>query len=180
MGDRSGSETLGEGHFLRLVRRDGWEYVERTRPVRSVFIAAVTDQGRLLLTLEERIPVRRTVVGFPAGLVGDVAGEEDETLEAAVRRELLEETGFAATSVTVLTEGPTSPGMNTEVIAVMLAQGLRREGAGGGVAGEAIAVHEVPLEEVDAWLQARIAEGLLIDPKVYTGLYFLGRGAPRP
>jgi ADP-ribose pyrophosphatase len=36
-------------------------------------------------------------------------------------------------------------------------------------------VHLVPLVEADSWLQARAAEGYLIDPKVYAGLYFLGR-----
>src|SRR3954462_13636416 len=66
MGDSRG-EVVGEGRFLRLVRRDGWEYVERTGPIRAVFIAAVTDDGRLLLTLEHRVPVDAAVVGFPAG-----------------------------------------------------------------------------------------------------------------
>jgi ADP-ribose pyrophosphatase len=168
MSERPGEETLGQGKFLRLVRRDGWEYVERTRPVRSVFIVAVTPQGRLLLTREDRIPVGRTVVGCPAGLVGDVLGEESETLEAGVRRELLEETGFEAA-------------MNGEVIAIMLAEGLRRVAPGGGVEGESIVVHEVPLDHVDAWLRRCVADGLLIDPKVYAGLYFLGRrGTPPP
>ncbi|CAN5618287.1 NUDIX hydrolase [soil metagenome] len=167
--------VLGEGRFLRLVRRAGWEYVERTRPVRSVFIAAMTDEGRLLLTVEHRIPLGRAAVGFPAGLVGDLDGEENESLETAVRRELIEEAGYEPRSVEFLSQGPTSPGMTDEVIALALATGLSKVGDGGGIAGESIAVHEVPLDEVDAWLRARVAEGALIDPKVYACLYFLGR-----
>src|SRR5438270_7882 len=80
-------DVLGEGKFLRLIRRDGWEYVERTRPIRAVFIAAVTEDGKLLLTDERRVPVGASVVGFPAGLVGDSEGSEGEELEAATRRE---------------------------------------------------------------------------------------------
>src|SRR5437773_3371073 len=107
-------EVLGEGKFLRLVRRNGWEFVERTKPVRAAFIAALTDGGRLILTREYRVPVGKTVVGFPAGLIGDTAGRESELLEAAVRRELVEEAGFAAERVTLLTEGPTSAGQTEE------------------------------------------------------------------
>jgi ADP-ribose pyrophosphatase len=177
MSDPEDDQTLGQGRFLRLVRRAGWEYVERVRPIRSVFIAAVTDGGHLLLTMEHRVPVGRVVVGFPAGLVGDAAGEEAESLETAVRRELLEETGFEADRVFFLSEGPTSAGMNSEVTALMLAEGLRQVAEGGGVGGEAITVHQVPLDHVEAWLRDRLAEGYLIDPKVYAGLFFLGRGS---
>ncbi len=168
-------EVLGQGKFLRLVRRNGWEFVERTKPVRAAFIVAVTDDGRLLLTEEYRVPVGAAVIGCPAGLVGDADGQEDESLEDAVRRELLEEAGYEAETVRLLTRGPTSPGMTVEVIAVALARGLRKVGAGGGVGGERIAIREVPLADVDAWLEDRVRDGCLIDPKVYTGLYFLRR-----
>lgn len=166
---------LGEGRFLRLVRRAGWEYVERARPVGSVFIAAVTDDRHLILTIEDRIPVNAPVVGLPAGLVGDEPGTEGEPPEAAVRRELIEEAGYAADHVEILSRGPTSPGMTDEVIALALATGLTRVGPGGGRAAESITTHPVPLAEVDAWLAARVAEGALIDPKVYACLYFLDR-----
>jgi len=45
--------------------------------------------------------------------------------------------------------------------------------AGGGVGHENITVHEVPLSEVHDWLAAKASEGLLIEPKVYAGLYFI-------
>jgi ADP-ribose pyrophosphatase len=175
MSDKIGPEVIGQGKFLRLIRRDGWEYAERTRPIRAVFIAAITDSGELLLTLEHRVPVDASVVGFPAGLVGDTEGREGEELETATRRELVEEAGYHPESVQFLTKGPTSPGITDEVIAIMLATGLRQVGAGGGIGGESIAIHKVPLGEVDAWLEARVAEGTLVDPKVYSGLYFIER-----
>jgi ADP-ribose pyrophosphatase len=173
-------EVLGEGRFLRLIRRQGWEYVVRARPVRSVFIAAVTDQGRLLLTREHRVSLGRAAVGFPAGLVGDLVGEESEAIEAAVSRELVEEAGYEAASVEFLSQGPTSPGMTDEVIALALATGLRQVGPGGGIGGESIVLHEVPLGEVDAWLDARVAEGALVDAKVFACLYYLARSGLFP
>jgi ADP-ribose diphosphatase len=171
---------LGEGRFLSLIRRDGWEYVVRARPVRSVFIAAVTDEGRLLLTLEHRIPLGRAAIGFPAGLVGDLVGEESEAIEAAVRRELVEEAGYEASRVEFLSQGPTSPGMTDEVIVLALATGLRKVGAGGGLEGESIALHEVPLGEVDAWLETLVAEGVLVDAKVLACLYYMSRSGRFP
>ena len=51
---------------------------------------------------------------------------------------------------------------------------LRRVSAGGGVATEDIAVHEAPLTEVGEWLEAKAKSGVLVDPKIYAGLYFIG------
>jgi ADP-ribose pyrophosphatase len=168
------TEVLGQGRWLRLVRRDGWEFVERTRPVRAAFIGAVTDDGRLILTEEYREAVGVSVIGCPAGLIGD-GDAAGETLEEGAARELREEAGYQAARVTEVTRGPTSPGQTDEVIAVVLAEGLTRVGPGGGTGGERIRLQEVPLGEVDAWLSARVAAGRLIDPKVYTVLYFLSR-----
>jgi ADP-ribose pyrophosphatase len=74
----------------------------------------------------------------------------------------------------------TSPGMTSEVVTIFRAHGLRRVSAGGGVAGEDIRVHEVPLAEVDAWLGARARDGFTIAVKVYAGLYFARVSAQAP
>jgi ADP-ribose pyrophosphatase len=58
---------------------------------------------------------------------------------------------------------------------MFLASGLRRVGSGGGVAHEDITVHEVPLTQIHEWLEGRAKSGVLIDPKVYAGLYFILR-----
>src|SRR5438270_11722809 len=129
MSGHDASEMLYKGKFLHLIRRKGWEYVERPNGGGAVFIMAVTADEKVLLTHEYRVPVEAEVIGMPAGLVGDLGSEE--TLETAVRRELVEETGYEAETVDLLTKGPTSPGLCDEVIAVMLATGLRRIGAGG-------------------------------------------------
>jgi ADP-ribose pyrophosphatase len=166
-------EVLATGRFLRLVRRGRWEYVERSRPVGAAFIGAVTQDGRLLVTEEFRIPVNAWVIGCPAGLVGDLDESAGEGIVEAVGRELVEEAGYEPTTVRVLTAGPTSPGQNAEVITIVLAEGLRRVGPGGGTPEEQIRCHEVPLGEIDVWLAEREREGRLIDPKVYSVLYFI-------
>jgi ADP-ribose pyrophosphatase len=50
---------------------------------------------------------------------------------------------------------------------------LRRAGKGGGVAHEDIVIHEVPLGELTAWFLTKTRLGILIDPKVYAGLFFV-------
>jgi ADP-ribose pyrophosphatase len=52
------------------------------------------EPPRLVLIREYRVPVADYVLGLPAGLV-----EGEESLETAIARELLEETGFALSQV---------------------------------------------------------------------------------
>lgn len=166
--------TLAAGRFLALVREGHWEYAERTNATGAAIIVAVTEAKRLLLVEQYRLPVHARTIEWPAGIVGDEPGSGQEAHVEAARRELLEETGYHAEHWRTLTHGPASSGLTSETVTLFLATGLRRVGTGGGVAHEDITVHEVPLAEVDAWLEARARTGRLIDPKVYAGLYFLG------
>ncbi|MBI3932626.1 MAG: NUDIX hydrolase [Acidobacteria bacterium] len=170
MADR---EVLGEGRHLRLVREDGWEHVERPGITGIAVLVAVTAEGRLLLVEQHRPPVRARVLELPAGLAGDTPAHAGEDPAIAARRELLEETGYEADEITTLAAGPPSAGLTSEVVTFFRARGLRRVAAGGGDAVEQIVVHEVPLDGIDAWLRSKRAGGLLVDPKVYAGLYFL-------
>lgn len=163
---------LAEGRHLRFVSRDGWEFVDRPHVTGIAVLVAVTEEGRLLLVEQRRPAVSRSVIELPAGLCGDEADARGEPLEAAARRELLEETGYEAREVAPLTQGPPSAGVSSEVVTFFRARGLTRRAAGGGVASERIVVHEVPLAEADAWLSGREAEGAVVDPKVWAGLYF--------
>ncbi|HQU45633.1 MAG: DNA mismatch repair protein MutT [Planctomycetia bacterium 21-64-5] len=163
---------LAEGKHLRLVREGHWEYAERTKATSAVVIVAVTDDRRLLLAEQYRIPVGKRVIELPAGLVGDIEGEETDELEGAARRELLEETGYEAESVHVMAMGPPTSGLATELVALVVARGLKQVAAGGGIESEQIEVHAIPLDRVASWLQEQASRDVLIDPKVYAGLYF--------
>lgn len=163
-------ETLYEGKFLDMVKEGRWEYCRRKNDTQAVMIFACTPEGKVLLVEEFRPPIGKPCLCFPAGLSGD---EGPESHELAARRELLEETGYEAAEMRYLFTGPSSPGLTSETLHFFLATGLRRVAAGGGVESENITVREVPLAEIDAWLHARAAEGIAVDPRVYTGLYFL-------
>ncbi len=169
-------QVLAEGRFARLVSQDGWEWVERVNSSGAAVIVAVTDDGELVLVEQFRIPLGRSVIELPAGLAGDIVGSEEEDLAEAARRELLEETGFESSRMTPLVEGPSSAGLASETYTLFLARGAHRVGPGGGDHSEDIRVHVVPLDQVPAWLEeAKRRDGVMVDPKVYAGLYFATR-----
>jgi ADP-ribose pyrophosphatase len=169
------TEVIGEGRFLRLVVRRGWEMAERKAVTEIAVIVAVTPAGELLLVEQHREAVGGTVLELPAGLAGDEPGREHEPLEEAARRELLEETGWDCERVERLSAGPPSSGMSSEVVTLLRAHGLSRRGEGGGTADEGITVHAVPLGEAPEWLRERERGGTLVDPKVWAGLWFAER-----
>lgn len=163
-------EVLYEGKFLNMAKEGRWEFCERVNDTRAAMIFACTPDNKVLLVEEFRPPVGARCLCFPAGLVGDVA---PESAAAAAIRELEEETGYTAAGMQFLFSGPSSPGLTSEMLSFFLATGLSRVSQGGGVEGENITVHEVPMDSIDSWLAQKDTEGVLIDSRLYAGLYFL-------
>jgi ADP-ribose pyrophosphatase len=165
--------VLYDGKHIQLVKRDRWEYARRKNLTGIVAIVAVTNDGKLILVEQHRPPVGARVIELPAGLAGDVAGQELEELSAAARRELLEETGYEADGMREVGAGAASAGMSDEIITLFLATGLRKTGTGEGDGSEEITVHEIPITDLQAYLDRKVREGCLIDLKVYAGLFFV-------
>ncbi len=166
-------EILAEGRFLRLSRRGRWEYVSRVNAAGAVHILAVTPDDELLMVDQYRVPMDGRVLELPAGIVGDADGGADDTPETAAVRELIEETGYRPGRVERLYQGPSSPGMASEVVTVVRAFDLERVGDGGGLDDEDIRVLRVPLCGVRDWLAEQVAAGRTVDHKVYAALFFL-------
>ena len=155
-------KKIFEGKKIVVRERDGWEFVERKSAKEAVAIIAVS-RGKLVLTEQYRRPVDARVIDLPAGLI-----EEHGPAETA-RRELEEETGFSCDRVKRLVKATTSPGITSELVTYFRAINPKRMEKGGGVEGEDIKVHVVPLSGIEKWLKKQRA---LIDSKVWTGLYF--------
>jgi ADP-ribose pyrophosphatase len=160
------------GRYLNLIERDHWEFVTRPNAHAVVVITAVTPENEIVLVEQFRKPVDARIIELPAGLVGDQGNPDEPVLEAA-GRELVEETGFEASTLELLMECPTSAGMTDEIISFVLARGLRRVGPGGGDESEDIETHLVPLAEADNWLDDKHRAGIPLDPKIFTALYWL-------
>lgn len=172
--------VIAETKHLRLMERGGWSYVERPVATGVVCIVPLTSEQEVVLIEQYRPPVDGRVIEFPAGLAGDVAGEESESLEEAARRELLEETGYGGGTWRQVATVTSSPGLTNETITMFVATGIEKQAAGGGDATEAITVHVVPLATVDTWLSTVAAANKFINAKVYAGLYLAQREVSAP
>ncbi|MFM2198150.1 MAG: hypothetical protein RLZZ505_1582 [Verrucomicrobiota bacterium] len=166
--------TLYESKWLGLYRIGHWDFVRRPHSDSCVGILAITDSNEIVLVEQFRIPVGKRVIEIPAGIVGDEEEYRGEALAATAARELMEETGHRAMEIRLILSSPTSAGMTPEFTHIFLATGLSRETEGGGVSGEEITVHHVPLAELRGFLAAKTSEGLVVDFKIHAALAAAG------
>ena len=166
-------KTLFKGNYLEFNYRDGWECIDRLTCTDVVAIVAVNEKNELILVEQYRPALKKRVIELPAGLVNDGRYKEAETIEEAAQKELLEETGYWSESFQTLVVGPTSSGCISEVVTILRATHLEKRDEGGGVDNEDITVRSIPVEKASEELRTLADSGLLIDPKVYTGMYFL-------
>jgi ADP-ribose pyrophosphatase len=163
-------DIVWQGRYILVKKLGTWEYVGRARGVQAAVILAVED-GHVILVEQYRVPIASWCLELPAGLVGDE--EEGEAVAVAAARELEEETGYSPRRMVDLGRFHASPGMSSEGFTLLRAEGLTKVGEGGGVEGEDIVVHRVPLDEVADFIQARRAAGVEMDVKL---LLLLGAG----
>lgn len=128
------------------------------------------ERRMVLLTRQFRLPT--FVNGNPSGMLIEACAGllDNDAPEAAIRRELREETGYEVGEVRKVFEAYMSPGSVTEILYFFVAeysQSLQRNG-GGGVDEEDIEVLELSMDE--AW--ARVQRGEIKDAKTILLLQF--------
>jgi len=161
-------DVMWAGRFVVAKKRGRWEYVSRARNIRAAVILAITDANEVVLVEQYRVPLGRACIELPAGLIGDDDGAQDEAAESAAARELEEETGYRPGRMETIGEFWSSPGMVSESFTLLRAFELERVSEGGGVPGEDITVHHVPLAGLEAFLAVRRAIGDAVDVKLLT------------
>ena len=128
----------------------------------AVAVVALTKTGEVILERQHRYPLRQDFIEIPAGKID--AGEA--TLDCA-KRELLEETGYAATEWTRLGLIHNAIGYSDESIELWLAKGLEQREAKLD-AGEFLEVFIHPFDEALAMAQ----DGRITDVKTIVGLFW--------
>jgi ADP-ribose pyrophosphatase len=166
MNEQAEERVVWQGRFITAKVKGQWEYVGRARGIRAAVILAVDEHDHVILVEQFRVPLGRNCIELPAGLIGDESHLEGEDAAIAAARELEEETGYRAGRMEVIGEFFSSPGMVSESYTLIRAHDLVRVGEGGGVDGENILVHRVPLAAVPAFIAQRRQLGDAIDGKM--------------
>ncbi len=115
----------------------------------SVVILPVTDDGQILLVRQWRQAIREVVLEAPSG-----TREPGEDPLTTAHRELREETGFEAGSMTPIGGSWVAPGYSTEFTYAYLARDLR-ENPLPQDAGEDIQTVSVPVEKIGSMIRDR-------------------------
>lgn len=98
----------GRQHTYDLVKHNG-----------AVVILPIDEQGRIFFVRQYRVGAGQILLELPAGLL-----EEGESPEVSAAREIQEEIGMAAASLTPLGTFYMVPGYSTEKMHIFLATGL--------------------------------------------------------
>lgn len=158
-----------EGNLLK-VHRDTVRLPDGTQGTReyirhpgAVAVLALFDDGQLLLERQYRYPARREFIEIPAGKL-----EPGEPPLDTARRELLEETGYAASEWQRLGELHMAIGWSDEVIHLFVARGLAQQGARPD-AGEFLETFQVPFDEA----VAMVADGRISDAKSVAAILWM-------
>ena len=167
--ERLGGDCVYRGTFFELHRDrvrlpDGTEATrEYIRHPGAVAMVALTAEGKVVLERQHRYPLRRDFIEIPAGKL-----EPGEPSLDTAKRELQEETGYAATQWTRLGLVHNAIGYSDEGIELWLATGLEQHGARLDE-GEFLEVLELPFEEA----LAMACDGRINDVKTIVGLFWV-------
>ena len=157
------SRTVFEGRLL-TVRLDEVELADGKRAARemvrhpgAVAIVALAPDDQVVMIRQYRHAAGEVLWELPAGVL-----EPGEDRAACARRELTEETGYAAGEMAPLLSTLPSPGFSSEIIHLFLARELRQVGRS-IQPDERIEVHLLPFDEAVAMvLRGEVRNGAAI------------------
>jgi ADP-ribose pyrophosphatase len=129
-----------------------------------VSAVAVTEHGKIIIERQYRYALDVTCYELPGGCVDDT----DSSLEMAIERELLEETGYRFTQYEYLGKTSSNPSTNNNWMHMYLATGGRYEKEQQLDHNEEIEVYLFTIDEVKKLL----AENKIIQSMHVTTLYY--------
>lgn len=149
------TETIYDGKIVKLqvddvTLPDGkTSKRELIKHAGAVGIIPITKDNKIVFVEQYRKPLEKPLVEIPAGKLED--GEEPSV---TALRELEEETGYTASTLTFITSFYTSPGFADEIMYLYLADNLEPiENPAAGDDDEFIELLELTLDEAKQYVQ---------------------------
>lgn len=177
------NETLYHTNFLDLKstiskNNKPWFYAHRPN-AKDVVVILPNTEDEVLFLIEERPPIQAEnkgvfTIGIAAGLVGDE--RKGESIEDALKAELLEETGLVAEKIEIVTQNvASSAGCTSETFTIALATiknklPIQTPIDDGGVIVDRIWVKKT---ELKAWLTEKEKQGYVLTAQALAALFYL-------
>lgn len=111
----------------------------------------ITEDGKIILIRQYRHAIGEVCIELPGGCVD----KADASLEDAVRREMLEETGYAFESVHLLGKISSNPSTNNNLMHMFIATGGKKIQAQEMDSNEEIEVWEVNFDELEKLVEEK-------------------------
>ncbi|MCP8616775.1 NUDIX hydrolase [Salirhabdus salicampi] len=133
----------------------------------AVAVIPITKDKKIVLVEQYRKALERSLVEIPAGKL-----EKGEAPEVTAKRELEEETGYAAEHLTYVTAFYTSPGFADELVHLYVAENLEKiDNPQSADEDEFVELMECTLEEAEKLME----EKRIMDAKTAYALLYLQR-----
>lgn len=119
------SKTLYNGRFIKLISETYKlpnnkfiyrERIEKNNNKEAVIIISITKENNFILVVQNRIN-ELISIEFPSGYV-----ENNEAIEEAANRELLEETGYISNDIVVIDSYCSQLGIDASIVNIVLAK----------------------------------------------------------
>jgi len=131
---------------------------------------ALTEDNKVVLVKQYRHPISEVCLETPGGFV-----DEGEDFQAAMKRELLEETGYTFSSVEYLAKFAANPGVLNNYTEMFFATGGKKVAGQQLDANEEIEIVELTIDEViDLLVQQKIVQSVHVNC-IFFALLKLGK-----
>jgi len=178
------SKVLFDTKYLQLKTTksksgNDWVYAHRPNITDVIVILPVINNSKVLFTIEERPPIGAEHLGkysiaIPAGLVGDV--RKGESIENAIKTELLEEAGLVADRVEIKAKKvASSPGCVSETCTIAIAYIDNYKIVSEPISDGGVIIDRelVSIDNIYSWLKQKETQGYILTGQTLAALFYL-------